>query len=338
MNWFERITGFRELDYTATKRLLDCQGYVLKSLATGRSFNMGRLEMPLLSELRARVGAAPVPTGRLRLSLVQGDVRHLHQDPEFAAALFQVASQFNMLEMVSPEVTPEDGVTRYESDHTQGPACAMAAGAATIYRNYLVPVGGQIGQTASRQLDGLADLGGYLQIATGHEQPALWSMENGYALCTTKGLSEIARHLGSLDRSQCLEVMGRLRIGVHSDVEVTDSTTSPGPRVSQAFCSALPVAYGVGGGANWAPFAKFVLKASYEATLAAACLNASRGVSNTVLLTRLGGGAFGNEADWIHGAIRYAVNCFKSFDLDVRIVSYGPPTQALMQLVEDCSV
>jgi len=30
------------------------------------------------------------------------------------------------------------GVTRYQHDHTQGPACAIACGAATIYRNYFV--------------------------------------------------------------------------------------------------------------------------------------------------------------------------------------------------------
>ena len=52
----------------------------------------------------------------------------MHGLPENRGALFQVASQFNMLEMVGPRVTPEEGVTRYEHDRTQGPACAMAAG------------------------------------------------------------------------------------------------------------------------------------------------------------------------------------------------------------------
>jgi hypothetical protein len=28
--------------------------------------------------------------------------------------------------MVSPKIAPEDGVTRYQHDHTQGPACAIA--------------------------------------------------------------------------------------------------------------------------------------------------------------------------------------------------------------------
>jgi hypothetical protein len=56
--------------------------------------------------------------GRLKVSVVRGDVRQMHQAPENAGALFQVASQFNLLEMVSPRVTPEDGITRYQHDRT----------------------------------------------------------------------------------------------------------------------------------------------------------------------------------------------------------------------------
>lgn len=86
--------------------------------------------------------------GRLEVGVVTG--RQMHHSPENAGALFQVASQFNLLEMTSPTVTPEHGITRYRYDHTQGPACAIAAGAATIYRNYFAPVSGSHGQTAER--------------------------------------------------------------------------------------------------------------------------------------------------------------------------------------------
>lgn len=66
----------------------------------------------------------------------------------------------------------------------------------------------------------------------------------------------------------------------------------------------------------------------------AAVLNARRGASNTVLLTLVGGGAFGNEDDWIINAIRRALAKVSSFDLDVRIVSYRAPSQPLIDLVE----
>jgi hypothetical protein len=51
--------------------------------------------------------------------------------------------------------------------------------------------------------------------------------------------------------------------------------------------------------AHWKPFASLVLEAAYEATMLAAVLNKQRGASNVVLPTLLGGGAFGNEAEWI---------------------------------------
>jgi hypothetical protein len=273
--------------------------------------------------------------GRLKARIVTGDVRRIHQSSENGGALFQVASQFNLLEMVSQHVTPEDGVTRYQGDHTQGPACAIAAGAATIYRNYFVPIEGKEGQTASRQLDGLADLGAALSSATGLPLNKLWKMQNGYALPTQTGLGAIARHLGTLTPDQTDALRGKLRIGIHRDVEVTEATGPDRPRVSQAFCSALPVAYSGVKSVHWKPFASLVLEAAYEATLWAAVLNAQRGVSNVVFLTLLGGGAFGNDADWIHDAASRALEVLATFDLDVRFVSYGTPSKGLASIIED---
>jgi len=258
-------------------------------------------------------------------------VRRLHRSPEVAGALFQVASQFNLLEMISPEVSPEQGVTRYQHDRTQGPACAIAAGAATIYRNYYAPVGDQAGQTSERQLDGLADLGAALGAALGQPVGALWTMRNGYALCSQAGLAAIADHLAALTPAQTDALRARLRIGVHRDVEVTDAGTRPRPIVSQAFCSALPVAYGSVPMRCWAAFASLVLEAAYEATIWAALANARRGASNIVLLTRLGGGAFGNDDRWIDAAMRRALRLAEGCDLDVRIVSFGAPAQGSVE-------
>jgi hypothetical protein len=251
-------------------------------------------------------------------------------------ALFQVASQFNLLEMVSPDVTPEQGVTRYQQDHTQGPACAIAAGAATIYRNYFVPVSGGYGQTRDRQLDGLVDLGAWLSKALG--QPpgdALWEMRNGYALCTRAGLDAIDEYVRSISIDQMEMLRGMLRIGLHHNVEVTDTDQNcPSQHVSQAFCSALPVAYGQVPKALWKTFASLVLEAAYEATMWSSVLNAKRGASNVVFLTTLGGGAFGNEEVWIVGALRRALKLASQFALDVKLVSYGTPSNNIVELVD----
>ena len=323
MDWFERITGFRESSYSDTRAKLTVEGQMLRSLVNGRSYCAGELKLVSLADLRQRLAGQAKPTGRLQYSVVVGDVRRLHLQPEYEGALFQVASQFNLLEMTGPSVTPEDGVTRYAYDRTQGPACAIAAGAATIYRNYFAAVGAQVGQTADSQLDGLADIGTAVAAALQLPARSLWTMRNGYALPNRESLTLISKHIVGLNEPDRDRLRSLLRIGVHRDVEVTDARSSPGLLVSQAFCSALPVSYAGLPGADWAPFGQLVLEAAYEATFAEGVLNAARGKSNIVLLTRLGGGAFGNDGRWIDAALVRARELFTDYDLDVRMVHYG---------------
>ena len=332
MDWFEQLTGFAEstgaVGWEATRQRLEIDGAQLKSKINGRSFGIGRFELSSLQSLRERArGAAPV-AGRRSVSIMQGNVRGLHREPRYAGALFQVASQFNMLEMVGPEITPEHGVTRYAGDATQGPACAIAAGAATVYRNYFVPVDGGVGQRQDRQLDGFADLGQALARELGRPPGELWTMCNGYAMFTQAGIRRMSGHVQSLDDGRRDALRQRLQIGLHWDVEVTAGTTAPGPRVSQAVCSALPVAYhGYVGSqsALWAPLATLVLEAAYEATLWTAVINAQRGASAQVLLTLLGGGAFGNDELWIRSAVQRAIRATRDHALEITIVSYRPP-------------
>lgn len=321
MDWFERITGFQERSYGETRSALSVVDGKLRSAHGGRACFVGELETPSLAELRQRTqGIVGRPDAEPKLSTLQGDVRRLHCQPINSQALFQVASRFNLLEMTAPDRTPEDGVTDYQGDRTQGPACAIAAGAATIYRNYLVPVGGGTGQTRERQIDCLADMGQALGGGAGE----LWEMRNGYALCSEAGLASIDRQLAAMSAEQLDQLRGLLRIGLHWGVEVTEAP-APGQRVSQAFCSALPVAYSGVPALQWQRFATLVLEAAYEATLLAAVLNRERTGCPTVFLTSLGGGVFGNPDEWIEAARASALQSesVRGRDLDVRLVSFG---------------
>lgn len=150
----------------------------------------------------------------------------------------------------------------------------------------------------------------------------LWSMSNGYALCTEAGLAAIQAHLDSLDKGQLDVLRGLLRIGLHHHVEVTDASVTPRPFVSQAYCSALPVAYSSVPAKKWTAFARLILDAAYEATLLAAVLNAQHGGSNIVALTHLGGGVFGNDPSWIDQAIQRSLRIFADHDLHVRVISF----------------
>lgn len=324
MDWFEQLTGFPEGDYATTQAALRIDGEHLVSTRTGRRSAMGRLELLSLRELRGRVASLDAAAAQRpsRFETVTGDVRRLHRRPEYAGALFQVASQFNLLEMIGPHVSPEEGVTRYAQDATQGPACAMAAGAATIYRNYLVPVGDGIGQTSTRQLDALSDLRAALAADLGREPAALWTMQNGYTRFRPDALAAIDRHLQRLDEADRDRLRALLWIGLHWDVEVTD--LEPGPLVSQAFCSALPLGGYAFESRHWESLARLVLEATYEATLLATVLNAHRGASGTVLLTRVGGSAFGNPHHWIEAAMARALALVRDRGLRVVEVKFRP--------------
>jgi hypothetical protein len=325
--WFETLMGFPEVSPQQVRAQITLDGATLHSQVNGKVWVCGTLETPSLAELRAQVQACGVPGGHLGVREVVADVQDLHANPEHAGALFQVASQFNLLEMASPHVTPEQGVGIYAHDRTQGPACAVAAGAGTIYRNYFAPVQGHIGQSVDHQIDCLAGLG----VALDNTAQRLWTMQNGYALATHSGLTEIAQRLHAASAGERDALRQLLRIGIQWQTQVTlrDATHL----VSQAYCSALPVAYTPHAVRLWAPFAQLILEAAYEATLCAALVNARRHGNNRVFLTLLGGGAFGNDIAWIIAAIQRAVHLYQEADLDVVLVSYGSPTPALQPLL-----
>lgn len=328
MMWFEALTGFPEMSPQQVRENITLDGETLTSHVNGKVMVCGRLETPSLADLRELVRSSGHAVGKISLREVVANVQKLHADESNADALFQVASQFNLLEMMTPSVTPEHGVGIYENDHTQGPACAIAAGAGTIYRNYFAIVNGQTGQSARNQIDCLADIGG----ALGNSENRLWEMRNGYALASHSGLIEMSNRLGASSENELDEIRKLLRIGLQWNTQVTIKACKH--TVSQAYCSALPIAYCDHAANLWEPFARLVLEASYEATLCAAILNSRINGNGKLFLTLLGGGAFGNATDWIIGGIQRALDLYEHFDLDVAIVSYGSSNQCVRQLVD----
>ncbi|MDG4555780.1 MAG: hypothetical protein P9F19_00065 [Candidatus Contendobacter sp.] len=331
MTWFERLTGFDEISPHQVRENLRIEGDALTSLVNGKTYVHGRLETPSLLELRNRVAALGPATGRLSLREAVADVTELHADPANAGSLFQVASQFNLLEMISPRVTPEQGVGIYENDPTQGPACAIAAGAGTIYRNYFAPVNGHVGQSIHHQIDCLTDLGADLDNAHQH----FWRMKNGYVLASRGGLGKLSSRLAASSEHELDRLRGLLRIGLQWNTQVTIKECQH--RVTQAYCSALPVAYSHLPARLWEHFARLVLDAAYEATIRAAILNARNTGNRRVFLTLLGGGAFGNAPAWIMDALEHALKLCECYDLEVAIVSHGASRPAVQNLVQQFS-
>jgi len=123
MTWFDDLVGFREQSGDQVRSMIDVDGDRLQSRANGQEFRCGTLEVISLHDLRKRTTKTQGAGKLLRLSEVVGNVQSLHQPTENAGALFQVASQFNLLEMVSPSVTPDDGIVCWQWRNLSATIC-----------------------------------------------------------------------------------------------------------------------------------------------------------------------------------------------------------------------
>ena len=325
--WFKNLIGFDEESPENVRKNLLIEGTELISKVNGARFDFGHLEIPTLAELKKKAPRIDQYQDQIQVSEIVANVQQLHANPENSNALFQAASQFNLLEMTAPHVVPEKGVDIYERDFTQGPACAISCGAGTIYRNYFVPTNGKMGQTSSNQIDCLDELGKELR----NDELELWKMSNGYTMCNQAGLLHLNALLSKLSPDSMETLKGLLKVGIQWDTQVTIEQCSH--HVSQVYCSALPVAYSHVPSIYWKRFASLILEATYEATFYAALINSTRTQCNKVFLTFVGGGAFGNDNEWIIAAIKSALQKFKNVPLDIRFVSYGSTNRHLREVI-----
>lgn len=325
-DWQERLTGVKETgDLNTYRHHFIAIGSVNRfneravTLVgpNARHLYCGSFTTPTLQDLIQQlptVSMSPYARRRINVSnVVTDDVGTMHR--EHPGALFQVASQFNTLEMAHEQLTPSHGIGIYERDRTQGPACAMAAGAGAVYRNYF---------TGDRQINCLADVALALgDQSAGAGAPALWSYENGYVF-TKSAMNEpqfVKRYQECATSREA--VKRQLRVGVQADTALTVDDTL---RVTQVYCAALPIAYiqrrrmdaPRAGYAVCEWFARLVLEATYEATLAAAVKYGCE----KVFLTFVGGGVYGNDAQWIEDAILNALRVFRMYPLDVQLVNF----------------
>lgn len=260
----------------------------------------------------------------------QTNVKDLICDEKNDGAVFQVASQFNCLEMVSPDVSPEDGITNYIYDHTQGPACALACSSALFYRNYLFKFDEEKGQLQNRQIDLLEHVDDYLgNTKNGIKQ--YWRVINGY--CLTENPTKVLKLKERFEKEKDLaeEMKKKVSIGIHWETEVNIKKTNrleiSKQKICQVFCSTMALSYDKYKSSqteNWDPFCRNLLDAMYDATLTTAAILAfmkQRRIK--VFLTAIGGGVFRNPNIWIKEAIQKSINKHKEMPLDVVLVSYS---------------
>lgn len=314
---------------------------ILHSLANGRKFYIGKFSTPSVDDLNDQltnlVEHAETSYNEddekcaLEFEHILGDVKSLHHDPQNQGAVFQVASQFNCLEMPHSQVKPDSGITQYDNDHTQGPTCAVACSAGTIYRNYFVNTHGQGGKKG-KQIDCLAECGEVL----GNEKETFWKMQNGYALPTDhKSIAKLRRKIYA-QFLMSREAMSKIRVGVQWNTEVVKEQIRPNQGhhcVTQVYCSAVPISYATNSKMrDFEPFAKLILDAAYHATFAVAAIKALESKKRIDLfLTKVGGGMFGNRSRWVVESIRKNLRKFEDFPLNVYLVHHGTLEQSYFQ-------
>lgn len=287
--------------------------------AGGRHFGGGRFTTPSLRELRERAlacRAASGTCGRLRLWVLEGpdgrdpltDIGSLQGWNEGRTA-FQVASQFNALEAPDPCLVP---VHRYAFDPTQGPRAAFSAFPAALVRHYAAPGprGRFVQVEDGPQIDLLADA----------IPPALGRVVNGYLM--TDAFLDLPAVAEALEAR-----FEQIRIGLHERAEVVFGhaffgEVPSGGRITQCLTSTL--ALGGYSERGLEPGSEAVvrrlggqlLRAAYLGTL----LGAAAAGEARVVLTLIGGGAFGNPLPLIRESLAWAVGeaepCLAA-DLDV---------------------
>ena len=274
----------------------------------------------------------------------------VHMTPSYSGSIFQVASQFNALEMLTPTQTPQQGISIYWNDKSQGPACAMVCPFGTLYRNYFcMPADGK--QLEDKSVNANPQIGiaaggtdtGNNQINTLTELMKIDAcfndlrFQNGYIFVKDKA------HLDAIDKylstpENFWKAMMAIKYVIQEDTPVVD-VTSDGKildqTVSQIYCSAYPVAYSTdpdpvtkdpprvtGTTRNdYALLSSMILHAVYYSTLAYAVTRITPDETRKkVFLTKVGGGFFGNDVSLIDNAIYNAVSHFTAYPIDVHIV------------------
>eukprot|EP01035_Chromulina_nebulosa_P029557 gene29557-39184_t len=378
-SWFFNTFGFKETmdnvrgNITIIKPSNGSEA-VLKSRAKNKFFPIGNFTLPSVREIREQLNQTLTTQNTSVFSfspasisyehIIVDSVRGLHTSK--VGALFQAASQFNCLEFPSPSVTPEDGITDYIYDYTQGPNCALACAAGTLYRYLLVSTcilevnnrlyllnisrnyfhqvrregyEDQVGQTADNQINNLEDVERFVLLKTGKR---FWNVRNGYTFSSVESLQALSMVLETIPPS---EITDRIRIGLHTNVGVTDADGDV--RVSQAYCSAMSCSYSGIDNDHWKSIASLALDGAYEATILSALLqssqqkNAGSSITTEVYLTFVGGGVYGNDQAWIAEAIGRALAIAMRYidnyglELSIKLCYYKSLNQKMKKLIDE---
>lgn len=320
--WFEKTFGFSEKRNFQTNKETFEKLYDENNQRDLNGIEIGEF---MLRDLRSLNGMKNWydHVGDVNIENIIGNIKDIHTNHVISdLSTIQVASQFNCLEMANPNLTPENGITIYENDHTQGPTCAMATPAGLAYRNYLY---NNKGQTKTDQIDMTSQLLSYLKL---FDNSVSWIMENGYMMFNdVEQLKKINRILMS-DSKIRNNARSLIQVGSHTNLGICIDGNKYHHHVNHVYCSGLPINYNDNISKDekylWDGLSELFLEAAYDNTLLLSVLYNPH-ERTPCYLTRIGGGVFGMKDEQIMRAIvRACKNIAQNgFNLEVKIVHHG---------------
>lgn len=307
-SWFYRITGVDEEtfknninDHIFYDSEID-QNYIINNI-TNERFNCGKLEHIELYKLEQQCKDVKRNQNNISFEILIGndaDVAKLQTLKQFDKSVFLVASNFDALEHPNEDTQISDYnfITYYDCDHTQGPTAALGAPAACIDRSLM-------------KLNMLEHV------------EHIYTTKNGYPV-----LKEPINPINLDDLK-----LGLFKAVIHNNVEVS-AYKIPKSRgveiipkekrnvVDQVFAAAVNIKQRLIGANNANIVNKYPILLEYPLICGyySAYLTALKNNRETIVLTLLGGGVFGNQIDKIIDAIIKAHISYSKFGNIKRIV------------------
>jgi hypothetical protein len=267
----------------------------LQNLSTQRTFECGQLSLPSLGSLR-KTQASIEGDRHGFLTILQAtndigklDVGYLQSQRENHGALFQVASNFNGLELMNrSDKRAMTEIGNYIFDRTQGPYASISAAPGLVLRHYYPFFSNQNSPNEWRQ------------VFEGRQIELLGetdlSVTNGYLEIRPEDLNrELDENLLKVVHHRNIQVtFGGARGSEHLLLERNDQ------RIDQVFTATADLAWTNQDLFHKEPrqtekLIKKLLTSAYEGTLRSAIQSDRK----RVFLTLIGGGVFANPPEWI---------------------------------------
>jgi hypothetical protein len=320
--FFEDLLGVPESEFRESEDLIRralSAPQTLTNLSNGKKWKGGILALPTLKSLRnQKVTKAGQKPGKLFVLCAEKDLRHvdighLQALPENQNALFQVASNFNGLELMSKfDSRAMLEVGSYIFDRTQGPFASISAGPGLLLRHYFPFYNPRTTpkdwrqKYMGRQLELLGET--HLKTTNGYLELELDSIQKEL----DEGLVKVAHH------RDVQVAFGTVRGSEHQFLEKEQQT------IDQVFTATADLAPHTNGEVlekhplELEILVKKLLTASYEGTLRAA-LAAGR---QKVYLTLIGGGVFCNPPNWLGDVLEEQLPLITESGLTVLLNTY----------------